>query len=466
MPGRCCDADAGGHPHHAAFVADQPVLPRLSQARRPSSSSGWTPTTDAWATLNALFHTWSKDGGGTFNAGRYSNPALDTLIDNIRVSDRRAGAMVVTALRLIGDDPSYVPYRRTPSWAMAKKVTAAQWPTIVELRWVKLVTRRAVRRSSTWRSWRRCGRAGSGRRPPGCAGQALGRTVAAPARLCRLDASDSCRERRRHPPRVTDSSRHRAAHAHLPVGEALSRAEVAAVTQAVAHSPGVRRSGCISQYAAGAGRQAFGAAGRVDRGGMHRSPAHLRDAPTRDCIQSSDGGRSSSPLAGRCRRATDALPWMFAAGRQTFSFTLGIRSPGVLDRPSGRAQRCTGCRQCLRCHERQGGWRVLRRWGRSQPNGWRRGHGAGTRQSAPTFRADPAGEASAGTRRMGASEQPRIDADECEPPSVGFTCDEGSPPAKPPDRATPNLRPLDAECAHRFAAVPYEAAWRRFDRRR
>ena len=60
-------------------------FPRLSQGTSAFIEFGWTPTTDAWATLNALFHTWSKDGGGTFNAGRYSNPQLDTLIDNIRV---------------------------------------------------------------------------------------------------------------------------------------------------------------------------------------------------------------------------------------------------------------------------------------------------------------------------------------------------------------------------------------------
>jgi peptide/nickel transport system substrate-binding protein len=117
-------------------------FPRLSQGTSAFIEFGWTPTTDAWATLNALFHTWSKDGGGTFNAGRYSNPQLDTLIDSIRIepdaSKRRA--MVGVALRLIGEDLPYVPlYRRTLSWAMAKKVTAVQWPSdIIELRWVRI----------------------------------------------------------------------------------------------------------------------------------------------------------------------------------------------------------------------------------------------------------------------------------------------------------------------------------------
>ena len=46
---------------------------------------GWTPTPDAWASLNGLFRTYDKSGLGTFNAGRYSNPKLDALIDAMRV---------------------------------------------------------------------------------------------------------------------------------------------------------------------------------------------------------------------------------------------------------------------------------------------------------------------------------------------------------------------------------------------
>ena len=122
--------------------ATNQFFPRLSQGTSAFIEFGWTPTTDAWATLNALFHTWSKDGFGTFNAGRYSNPQLDVLIDNIRVEPdlTKRRAMTGVALRLIGDDLPYVPlYRRTLSWAMAKKVTAVQWPNdIAELRWVRV----------------------------------------------------------------------------------------------------------------------------------------------------------------------------------------------------------------------------------------------------------------------------------------------------------------------------------------
>jgi peptide/nickel transport system substrate-binding protein len=122
--------------------ATNQFFPKLSQATASFIEFGWTPTTDAWASLNALFHTWDKDGGGTFNAGRYSNRALDTLLDNIRVEPdlTKRRAMIGVALRLIRDDIPYVPlYRRTLSWAMHKKVKAVQWPSDwIELRWVQV----------------------------------------------------------------------------------------------------------------------------------------------------------------------------------------------------------------------------------------------------------------------------------------------------------------------------------------
>jgi peptide/nickel transport system substrate-binding protein len=117
-------------------------FPKLSMANASFIEFGWTPATDPWPSLNALFHTWDKDGGGTFNAGRYSNRALDTLIDDIRVEPdlTRRRAMVGVALRLVRDDLPYVPlYRRTLSWAMANKVKAVQWPSdTLELRWVRV----------------------------------------------------------------------------------------------------------------------------------------------------------------------------------------------------------------------------------------------------------------------------------------------------------------------------------------
>jgi peptide/nickel transport system substrate-binding protein len=117
-------------------------FPKLSQGTASFIEFGWTPSPDAWASLNALFRSYDKAGFGTFNAGRYSNPKLDVLIDSIRVEPdlTRRRAMVGTALRLIDEDLPYVPlYRRKLNWAMSNQVQAVQWPNdAIELRWVKL----------------------------------------------------------------------------------------------------------------------------------------------------------------------------------------------------------------------------------------------------------------------------------------------------------------------------------------
>ena len=117
-------------------------FPKLSQATASLIEYGWTPQPDAWASLNALFRTWDKSGLGTFNAGRYSNPKLDVLIDNMRVEPdlTRRRAMVGVALRLVNDDLPFIPlYRRTLTWAMTKKVQVVIWPNDqAELRWVRI----------------------------------------------------------------------------------------------------------------------------------------------------------------------------------------------------------------------------------------------------------------------------------------------------------------------------------------
>ena len=117
-------------------------FPKLSQGTASFVEYGWTASPDAWNSLNGLFRSFDKSGLGTFNAGRYSNPRLDVLIDAIRTEPdiTRRRAMVTTVLRLVGEDLPYIPlYRRTLSWAMAKKATAVQWPNdTIELRWVRV----------------------------------------------------------------------------------------------------------------------------------------------------------------------------------------------------------------------------------------------------------------------------------------------------------------------------------------
>jgi peptide/nickel transport system substrate-binding protein len=95
---------------------------------------------DPWQGLNGLLHTWDGKGGGTFNAGRYSNPRLDALIDAIRVErdPDRLHALVANALRIAVDDVAYVPlYRHTLSWVMQKKVHVVMLPDdTIPVRWV------------------------------------------------------------------------------------------------------------------------------------------------------------------------------------------------------------------------------------------------------------------------------------------------------------------------------------------
>lgn len=117
-------------------------FPKLSQGTASFIEYGWTAQPDAWASLNGLFRTFDPSGLGTFNAGRYSNPKLDALIDAIRVEpdiDKRR-TMVADALRIVAADLPYVPlYRRKLNWAMAKNVSAVMWPNdTLELRWVRL----------------------------------------------------------------------------------------------------------------------------------------------------------------------------------------------------------------------------------------------------------------------------------------------------------------------------------------
>ncbi len=117
-------------------------FPKLTQATSSFVEFGWSASPDAWSSLNGLFRTYDRSGLGSFNAGRYSNPRLDVLIDGIRVEPdlTRRRAMVATALRLIAEDLPYIPlYSRTLNWAMQRKVSLVQWPNdLVELRWVKV----------------------------------------------------------------------------------------------------------------------------------------------------------------------------------------------------------------------------------------------------------------------------------------------------------------------------------------
>jgi peptide/nickel transport system substrate-binding protein len=117
-------------------------FPKLTQATTSFFEFGWSPGTDAWPTLTAIVRSFTPDGAGTFNGGRYSNPRLDRVIDSIRVEPdiARRRQLVGDALRLMHSDLPLIPlYRRTLTWVMRPEISVAQWPNdVLELRFVQI----------------------------------------------------------------------------------------------------------------------------------------------------------------------------------------------------------------------------------------------------------------------------------------------------------------------------------------
>jgi len=105
---------------------------------------GWAPTAtaDAQDMLVNVLATRSGKGRGDFNAGGYSNPALDTLIDRIQAeSDReRRLALLHQALTLVKDDIPTIPlHQQVLVWAARDTVELAQPPDdFFPLRYVRL----------------------------------------------------------------------------------------------------------------------------------------------------------------------------------------------------------------------------------------------------------------------------------------------------------------------------------------
>jgi peptide/nickel transport system substrate-binding protein len=142
-----CQAIAGMLAQVGIKVTFQPFpaatfFPKLTQATTSFFEFGWTPTPDAWGTLNAIVRTFGDGGLGAFNGGRYSNPKLDALVDGLRIEPdlARRRQMVGEALRIMHADLPLIPlYRRTLAWVMRPNVSVAPWPNdILELRFVAI----------------------------------------------------------------------------------------------------------------------------------------------------------------------------------------------------------------------------------------------------------------------------------------------------------------------------------------
>jgi peptide/nickel transport system substrate-binding protein len=117
-------------------------FPKLSQGTGDFVEFGWSATPDAWGTLQSLVRTNDGLTAGAFNAGRYSNPKLDALIDAIRVEPDlgKRRRMVGDALRILHTDMPLVPlYRRQHNWVMRPALSVVHWPNdVLELRWVTM----------------------------------------------------------------------------------------------------------------------------------------------------------------------------------------------------------------------------------------------------------------------------------------------------------------------------------------
>ena len=142
-----CQAIAGMLAQVGIRVAFQPspppqFFPKLTQATTSFFEVGWTPATDAWPLLNAMVRSYGDGGLGAFNAGRYSNPKLDAIVDAIRVEPDLAKRrqLVGDALAIVHADLPLIPlYRRTLAWAMRPGIDAVIWPNdILELRFVRM----------------------------------------------------------------------------------------------------------------------------------------------------------------------------------------------------------------------------------------------------------------------------------------------------------------------------------------
>ncbi len=90
-------------------------------------SWGGGVTSDALYTLNALLHSVGPKGEGDFNMGRWSNPEMDRLVDEIKVQvdPAKRGEAIRKALVLVNAERPVVPiHQQLLPWVMRKNVDA------------------------------------------------------------------------------------------------------------------------------------------------------------------------------------------------------------------------------------------------------------------------------------------------------------------------------------------------------
>lgn len=142
-----CQAVTGMLARIGIRVSYQPVpfnnlVPRLAARDVSFYSMGWVPATDAEGPLNTLVHTADKSGNGEYNAGSYSNPKVDALIErgSVETDPAKRAVHFTEAMTLVDEDVGYIPlhYRRV-FWTMRSNVHAKPRPNdTLDLRFVTM----------------------------------------------------------------------------------------------------------------------------------------------------------------------------------------------------------------------------------------------------------------------------------------------------------------------------------------
>ena len=118
------------------------LTPKVTGRELSFYSLGWTPSTDVEGVLVPLLHTPNAAGDGDYNAGRYSSPRVDELIDKARVEldPPKRNGYLTEAMVAADQDVAYVTLSyRNVFWAMRDKVrTKARPNDLLDLRFVNV----------------------------------------------------------------------------------------------------------------------------------------------------------------------------------------------------------------------------------------------------------------------------------------------------------------------------------------
>lgn len=115
---------------HVNAVPRAIFFPKLLKRDVSLYLSGWgTASPDPMLTLQHVVRGRTADGDGEFNAGNYSDPELDALLDAAKteMNPARRNELIAEALRRHHDMIFHIPlHRQTIVWAMRSSVSAVQ----------------------------------------------------------------------------------------------------------------------------------------------------------------------------------------------------------------------------------------------------------------------------------------------------------------------------------------------------